>query len=143
MVRQNCFRILLIAFLSLTAAGLYSSSAEEKDKPGSRAINAKSRRYAARKAYEGGLQRRVQEPDAVPSGFGYEWSVRWLQAERDLSQTKAEHIAAEEAHLKRMQAFKNRVDNLRGQVAPYEVNAAEFFVLEAEDWLAAAKAESK
>jgi hypothetical protein len=44
-----------------------------------------------------------------------------------------------------MQFFKDLLDQARreGNASAYEPQAAEFFVLEAEDWLAAAKAEQK
>src|SRR5262249_13149055 len=104
---------------------------------------------AARKVYEGTWQHHLQAPDDVPFNldFYHAWSVRWMQAERDLSRTKAEDIAALEGHLKRMQGWKESVDEqVKGDrpVAPrYWVPWAEFFQLEAEDWLAAAKAEGK
>jgi hypothetical protein len=144
MAHRNYLRIALAVCLGLVAAGLHSSTAQEKDPPGLRVASAQARRDAARKVYEGTWERHVRDPETVPFDIGYfhDWSVRWLQAERDLGQTKAEQVAALEAHLKRMQFWKDLLDRgvKEGQTAAYEPRAAEFFCLEAEDWLAEAKA---
>jgi hypothetical protein len=126
---------------------VYSSAAEEKDQPGDQAPNAKARRDAARKVYEGAWQHHVNSPADSPGNVEYyhDWSVRWLQAERDLSRTKADQVTALEGHLKRMKSWKDRLDFSvkEGEAATYEASAAEFFHLEAEDWLAAARAGGK
>jgi len=133
--------------LALAAVRWHAFSAEEKGAPEPRAANARARRDAAKKVYEGSWQHHLQAPEDMPLNLTYfhGWSVRWLQAERDLGQTKAEQITALEGHLKRMQFFKDLLDQARreGNASAYEPQAAEFFVLEAEDWLAAAKAEQK
>jgi hypothetical protein len=68
-----------------------------------------------------------------------------MQAERDVSQTKADQIAALEGHLKRMQFWKELLDARvkDGEASKYAASAGEFFRLEAEDWLTAARAEGK
>jgi hypothetical protein len=72
----------------------------------------------------------------------YVWSVRWLNAQRDLASKKEEQLAALEDHLRRMQDLKQRVENLAkaGMVLFTEVNAVEFYRVEAELWLAQEKA---
>ncbi len=144
MPRPTHIRMALIICLGLVAAAVYSSAAEEKDKPGKAAPNTKARRDAAQKAYEGAMQHHVQEPESAPGDVGYfhDWSVRWMQAERDLGRTKAEEIAALEGHLKRMETWKAMLDERVKQAgAPvYSASAAEFFRLEAEDWLFEARA---
>jgi len=147
MPKQRFFGVVAVVGLALVAACWHGFAAEEKADPGKRAANARARRDAAKAVYEGSWQRHVQAPDE----FGFDltyfhgWSVRWLQAERDFGKTNGEQVTALEGHLKRMQFFKDLVDKVRqeGQAAAYEPQAAEFFVLEAKDWLAAAKAEQK
>jgi len=134
--------------LGIAAAALYGTAAEERDKPGPGAATAKARRDAAKKVYEASWDVYVHDSQIGRGDIEYyhDWSVRWMQAERDLVQKKAERIAAVEGHLKRMQVWKERLDDgvKNGATRPlYEVSAAEFFRLEAEDWLAAAKAEGK
>src|SRR5258708_1550207 len=113
MPRQNYLRITLVACLGLITAGISrSADEEERDQPGPQAVNIKARRDAAKKVYEGALQHHIQEPEHVPGDVGYfhDWSVRWLQAERDLGQTKAEKITALEGHFKRMQIWKKMLE---------------------------------
>jgi outer membrane protein TolC len=71
----------------------------------------------------------------------YLWSRRWLEARRDLADNQAERAAAVEAHLGRLQMLRKTI-TARYKVgnAPYaEVTGAEFYVVEAELWLAQAK----
>lgn len=147
MSHQNYLRImLLLVCFGFVMAALHSS-AEEKSRPDSQSATAEARRDAAKIVYEGSWQHYIQEPEAAPGGFDYyhEWSIRWMQAERDLSRTKAEEITAVEGHLKRMQLKKEMFDKMvREHMAPpYAASAAEFFCLEAEDWLTAARAGGK
>jgi hypothetical protein len=147
MPRNNYVRIGLVVS-GMIAAGLYGKAAEENVKPGPSAASAKARRDAARKVYEATWQHHLQAPEDVPFNldFYHDWSIRWMQAERDLSRTKAEDIAALEEHLKRMQGWKDLCEKQaqdRGAAPKYWVSWAEFFQLEAEDWVAAAKAEGK
>jgi hypothetical protein len=121
------------------AAGVYRSAAAEKYQPDSNAPNAKARRDAARKVYEAAWERQVQIPDDGSGSVEYchNWSVRWLHAELDLSRTKADQITALEGHLNRMKLWKERLDDSveAGVAATHVPSAAEFFRLEAEDWL--------
>lgn len=141
MSHPRFWRIALPVFLGLVAAGWCSFAADEKDHPDFSAPNARARRDAAKAVYEGTWQRHLQEPGAVPFDRGYlhEWSVRWMQAECDLNPAKDKQITALEGHLKRMEIWKDQQTKARqnGQNAAYELQAAEFFYLEAEDWLTA------
>jgi len=147
MPHRKYLRIALLICLGLIAAGLYSFAADEKEKPGTPAPNAKARRDAARKVYEMAKQAHLQGLEGVraDSGYFHDWSVRWLQAERDLSQKKPDDVTALEEHLKRMEFWKDLIDSAvkDGQATKLDASAAEFFRLEAEDWLAAARAEGK
>jgi len=71
----------------------------------------------------------------------YTWSVRLLQAQRDLSSKHEEHVAALEAHLKRMTELQNRVKTVgKDLLSPRAESEAEWYRLEAQLWLAKEKA---
>ncbi len=144
MPRRKYLQLSLFVCLGVVAVGMYGSAADEKEKPGAQALNSKARRDAAKMVYEGSFQHHLEQPEGMPGEVGYfrDWSVRWMHAERDLSQTKADQIAALEGHLKRMQFWKELLDARvkDGQASKYAASAGEFFRLEAEDWLTAARA---
>jgi hypothetical protein len=108
----------------------------------------KARAAAAEKAYRGVLggltqTRRVgniliqitENPEEA-----YTWSVRWLEAQRDLSPKHEDQLAALEAHLKRMTELHKAVKDLSRDVVPsFRVDQAEWYRLEAQLWLAKAK----
>jgi len=141
MANRRVLQTVVPLFLGLVAAGWYSHAADDKDQADFSLPNARARRDAAKAVYEGTWQRHLQEPGAVPFDLGYfhDWSVRWMQAECDLNPAKDAQIAAHEGHLKRMELWKGQRDKAwkEGQAAAYEVRAAEFYSLEAEDWLTA------
>jgi hypothetical protein len=67
----------------------------------------------------------------------YTWSVRLLQAQRDVSTKHEEHIAALEAHLKRVTDLQNRVKMAAKELlSPRAESEAEWYRLEAQLWLA-------
>jgi hypothetical protein len=77
----------------------------------------------------------TEKPEEV-----YTWSVRWLQAQRDLSAKPEDQIAALEAHLKRMTELKKQIEMLSRDLMPLpRVDEAEWYRLEAQLWLAKAK----
>lgn len=79
----------------------------------------------------------TEKPEEV-----YTWSVRWLQAQRELSAKYEDQIAALEAHLKRMTELKKAVKDLTKDLMPrIKEDEAEWYRLEAQIWLAKAKAE--
>jgi hypothetical protein len=71
----------------------------------------------------------------------YLWSVRWLNAERDLSKKPNDRVAAAAAHLERMKTVEAMAAaRVKGGNAPrHHAAAAEFFRVEAQIWLARAK----
>ena len=80
----------------------------------------------------------IGKPDEV-----YRWSIRWLQADRDLSLKETDHFAALEAHLKRMTDLQKRVEVLSREFLPNTAKLeAEWYVLEARLWLEQAKAKA-
>src|SRR5690349_7554945 len=133
---RKLLRVALFISLGLFAAGLYGSAAEEasSQKRILRKRNAEARRDTAKKAYE----RASEGP--VRGDVGYLWSVRWLQAEPDLSLSNDDRVAASEAHLKRMKDWMKRTQG-EGAVNVNAVLGAKFYVLEAEDWLMTAQGE--
>jgi hypothetical protein len=71
----------------------------------------------------------------------YRWSLRWLEAQRDASAKKEGHIAALQDHHERMRMLKADVAECVRDVLPQtEADAAEWYLLEAELWLAQMKA---
>jgi RNA polymerase sigma factor (sigma-70 family) len=78
----------------------------------------------------------VGKPEEV-----YTWSVRLLQTEREMKPKRADQLAALEAHLKRMIQLQKAVKDLsRDLLPPGENLSAEWHRLEADLWLAQAKA---
>ena len=108
----------------------------------------KSRVALAEKAYQTAFESltRTQRAGNVLIYVGhpeevYAWSVRWLEAQRDLSPKHEDQVAALEAHLKRMTALKEKVTSLsRDLLPPIKLDEAEWYRLEAQLWLTKAKA---
>src|SRR5205807_1229122 len=71
----------------------------------------------------------------------YRWSKRWLKAELELSDKKADQAAAYQAHLERMreltrithERFRNRLNTIE------EVSATEYYIAEANIWMEQAR----
>jgi hypothetical protein len=144
MPRSKFIGAALVVGLFLGVACWHNMAAEDKDQPARGTNTANARVEAAKKVYEGSWEYYTQAPLEGHGDIEYyhDWSVRWMQAERDLSHTKAERIAALEGHLQRMRVWKERLEKgvkeSRTESA-YAASAAEFFRLEAEDWLAGAR----
>ncbi len=108
----------------------------------------KARVALAQKGYEAAVPavRQTQRVGNVLVQVGkpeevYRWSVRWLQAERELSPKKADQVAALEAHLKRMTELEKMIKALSLDLLPKQVMLdGEWYRLEAQLWLAEAKA---
>jgi hypothetical protein len=68
----------------------------------------------------------------------YQWSCRWLEAERLLSDNKKDQKAAVVSHLARMRDLKKSTDQLNQQklLGIEQVYAAAYYVAEAEVWVA-------
>jgi hypothetical protein len=69
-------------------------------------------------------------PDLV-----YTWSVRWVQAESDLSEKKENRIAAYAAHQKRIKELRENCKKMGTLVTEVDHFAAEWYVAEADLWL--------
>jgi hypothetical protein len=108
----------------------------------------KARVAAAEKAYRGAFDgltqsKRVgnvliqvtENPEEI-----YTWSVRWLQAQQDLSSKHEDQVAAMEAHVKRVTELQKKVKDLSRDLMPnYMVDRTEWYRLEAQLWLTKAK----
>ncbi len=69
------------------------------------------------------------------------WSVRLLNAQRDMSDKQDKRITALEEHVKRMKTLENKVTELHpGLVSSIELASARWYLAEAELWLAKEKA---
>jgi broad specificity phosphatase PhoE len=93
-------------FLGLVAAATAAPGAPE---PKALADLKKARRDAVQKSYEEAVA-------ACATGRGsaemvYQWSRRWLEAERDISDKKAERTAALTAHGDRMKALRQTTES--------------------------------
>ncbi|HJZ58680.1 MAG TPA: efflux RND transporter periplasmic adaptor subunit [Gemmataceae bacterium] len=73
----------------------------------------------------------------------YLWSRRWMEAEQDAGEKKADRIAAVEAHLDRMKELRKLAEARyqAGQSTHADVLGVDFYLAEARLWLAQAKAE--
>jgi RND family efflux transporter MFP subunit len=131
----------------------------DQEKPVSIAALAKARVDHARTVFEG-VMLSLHET-VSPSGGGqpvlmgksedaYLWSVRWLNAERDMSSGKEGQVTALERHLARMKKLQQVLSALSGMppgpglLAPlWGTEAARYYVAEAEFWLAQEKGKEK
>jgi glucose/arabinose dehydrogenase len=147
---------LAFAALPLNDAVAQDSKVESADKPSAKRTDEavtnllQTQLQAAQKAYRGaldtmavqqmgGLLVQVESTKARPD-LAYIWSVRWMQAQRDLSATKEERIAALMDHQKRMKDLLTNVkivvgDGRGGILRASEVPAAEWYLAEADLWL--------
>ncbi len=70
----------------------------------------------------------------------YQWSIRWLQAERDIRPKGTDRLAALEAHLKRMTELDKTTGQLNKDILPNLARfETEWYVLEARLWSEQAK----
>jgi hypothetical protein len=125
--------------LLLALAGVCLAGEPAPEKTG----NAKARAAAARKVYEHLMERYKVDPNFQNEPErSYLWSRRWMEAEREAAATKAGRVAAVEGHLERMKKWEKifKEGRERGIFSPADVGAAEFYRLEADDWLAEEKA---
>jgi hypothetical protein len=102
--------------------------------------NARARREAARKVYEGTLARMKVDVNAQDFDRPCQWSRRWLEAERELAPAREDRAAAARAHLDRMTDLEALVRKLRdkGVATDTDLAVVEFYRLEAERWWAEA-----
>jgi hypothetical protein len=100
----------------------------------------KAKVTAAQRTYEL-LLRNFRESRPPIAELPYRWSCRWLDAQRELSNKKEDEVAAYQAHRERMRDLHRVIkDRFRERyVSVDEETAGEFYLLEAEIWLARAR----
>jgi hypothetical protein len=106
---------------------------------------AQARADAANKTFQVALRSWKSGLPGVKPEDLYIWSVRWLNAQRDLSTKKEDQLAALNEHLRRTQELGRIAAALTkaGQGSPLDTAAAEYYLREAELWLAQAKATAR
>jgi hypothetical protein len=101
---------------------------------------AQARVEAARRTYLG-LERNFREGRPALVEPVYRWSRRLLDAEREASDQKEAQLAAYQAHLQRMRGLERITrDRFRDRLTIIEeVDATEYYRLEASLWLERAR----
>jgi len=108
----------------------------------------KAKLEAAQEAYKGAWQNSGEVKRSgdiillvgTPEG-AYIWSVRWLNAQLEMTDKQDDRISAMEEHINRMKDVKKRVDNMTpGLIPAMNAEAAKWYLAEAEIWLAKEKA---
>jgi hypothetical protein len=136
------------AFAVLVAAALVIGAISQRTSTGSTSqpvlSNAKARLEAARKVYQGIMERHQIEPSRQPLDFENLclWSRRWMDAQRDISDEKSNQLEAIDAHLNRVRDLEKiaRQWVQVNAITTFECSAVEFHRLEAEHWLAQTRA---
>ena len=115
---------------------------EEAPAPDFSALLEARYRAAERQFEETWVYYKQARTDAYPV---YVWSHFLLQTRYDLSDKKADRIVALEAHLDRMKKLETLVKKVRklGFGQAIEVGATEYYRIEAEYWLAHARAQPR
>jgi hypothetical protein len=134
---------LLLAAISFAPAspsqGRGQGQGQEKEAPKPLAL-AEARYRAARKQFD--LIWQYYQQSRVESFDVYVWSRLLLDAHRSISKKPADRIAALEEHLDHMTKLETLIRKIRrlGFGRSSDVGASEYYRLEAEYWLAEAKA---
>jgi hypothetical protein len=105
-------------------------------------MNAKARLEAARKVYEAILARYQVDINAKPDPEKlYQWSRRWMLAQRDLASKNEEQIAAAEGHLSRMKTMRALFEKIKNldSASALDSFSLSFFQFKAEQAVAEAK----
>jgi hypothetical protein len=133
---------LLLAVLSFAPAGQGQGKGQVQEKQLSKAaLLAEARYRAARKQFD--LIWQYYQQSRVESFDVYVWSRLLLDAHRSISKAPADRIMALEEHLDHMVKLETLIRKIRrlGFGRSSDVGASEYYRLEAECWLAEAKAD--
>lgn len=130
----------LVALLVCLASAASLGAAPDAEPAATLARLATQRRDAARKTYE--LMWANYRDRRVADEVLYRWSLRWLEAEKQLSDRQADQAAACKGHFERMRELERLIRNIQrtGQITIDEVSASEYYRVEAEMWLLQARA---
>ncbi len=133
--------LLYVPCMVFAAQLLTAGRASDQENAAGLAALAKARVNHARKVYEGVMQAmpqtRQSRGEVVPSGRpedAYLWSVRWLNAQRDMSSDKEGQVTALEGHLARMKELQQLLARMSGHLLPslWAEEAPNYYVTEAE-----------
>jgi hypothetical protein len=142
MMRKNLVTTSVVVVTTLFLAGVLASRSAgqpAKTEPPSAA----SRLAAAERVCRMLHDQATGAPGHLVVEHTYVWSMRWMQAQRDVdAAADGDRFAALEAHLKRMRDFRARVAELHKQdlTSKFDVASTEYYVAEAEELLTRAKA---
>ena len=72
----------------------------------------------------------------------YVWSMRWMEAQRDVDAARGDGVSALEAHARRMRELADRVAKLNkdGVTSGFDLASTQYYVAEAEELLARERA---
>lgn len=133
--------VVVLAAVAAAALGQPVSTGAASTAPTS---NARARFEAARKVYEGILARHQLESKPQPADFENLclWSRRWMDAQREMSDEKANQLEAIAAHLGRVKELERRANEWAkaNAIPESEAAALEYHRLLAEHWLVQAQA---
>jgi hypothetical protein len=138
MTRHILLGFAVVLTLLLVVGGWNASA--QKDPPSNSAKLLGEMRDAARNTYD--LHwKHFKNAQGLDLEALHRWSRRWLEAERKVSNKKADQTAALQAHSDRMKELEKVAATLAktGQGPQSAASAATYFRLEAELWVAQAK----
>jgi len=137
---RTLFAVLLLGF----APAAFPRDEPVNDPAKTLAKLSKERVEAAHKTFQV-MWENYREGRRVSDDTLYRWSLRWLEAERQLSKQQPDQVAAYKGHRDRMAELERLIRKVRrvGQGTVDELSAAEFYKSEAEIWLLQAEGEKK
>jgi hypothetical protein len=141
-MRRLRFRYSIWAMLAAVAAvavflGASRYAARYTERERARRSLATVRHAAALKSYQSQLDRFKEGEVALEAV--YTWSLKLMEARRDLAGTPGDRVAAAEAHRKRMgvlQTYAQAAIQRGGCVDRSQFDAINYYVLEADYWVA-------
>jgi hypothetical protein len=142
---SGCRALVAILFLLVGFASMGFPRADPDDeKAKALARLSKQKLDSARKTYEV-LWSDYREGFRISDDTLYRWSLRWLEAERQLYKQPADQIVALKEHRDRMVELEKLIQRVRQvrQATINEVSATEFYRTEADIWLMQANADNK
>ncbi len=150
LTRHAAFWVTAVAITVTAAGAVYRLTGAEpsgqKDPPPAKAADAeaalkKAMLEDARKVYEMDLAR-YRAGQALGGEELYLWSVRWLEADLDLTTDAAAKTTALKAHLDRMKEVEKMAANLAktGQGRESDAAAGRYYRAQAELWAARGRA---
>lgn len=138
---QRRFLFIVIFGLGFVSAVLLGQSASQPARAGP--PSAAARLAAAERV----CQMLHDEAKGKPYGHQgvehtYVWSMRRMQAQRDVDAARGDHLSALEAHLQRMREFETATADLykANVVSRIDLASTQYYVAEAEELLARAQA---